>query len=101
MIFLNFLSLAGLPPFLGFFLKLRTLNILIKASYNLIIPFALISASLVAFYFYSRVIYSSFFSFEGNIKIMALPPEAQDLIPKVILIALAGNLLISLLVVLS
>nr|AVV61631.1 NADH dehydrogenase subunit 2 [Orybina plangonalis] len=56
---INFLSLGGLPPFIGFFPKWIIINfLLMNKSY--IITFFLIMTSLIMLFFYIRVIYSSF-----------------------------------------
>nr|WMQ77871.1 NADH dehydrogenase subunit 2 [Cyclidia fractifasciata] len=56
---INFLSLGGLPPFLGFFPKWIIINFLIMK--NLIfIVFIFLMMSLITLFFYIRIIYSSF-----------------------------------------
>nr|QXG82698.1 NADH dehydrogenase subunit 2 [Kyklioacalles sp. BMNH 1043787] len=51
---MNFFSLAGLPPFLGFFPKWITINFMIKT--NLItLSFFLITFTLISLYFYMRI----------------------------------------------
>nr|QWB85883.1 NADH dehydrogenase subunit 2 [Sachalinobia koltzei] len=55
---LNFLSLGGLPPFLGFFPKWLTINYLIQNNY-LIISFFLIMFTLITLFFYLRITFSS------------------------------------------
>uniref|UniRef100_A0AAU6PTE2 NADH-ubiquinone oxidoreductase chain 2 n=1 Tax=Homidia sp. TaxID=3054010 RepID=A0AAU6PTE2_9HEXA len=55
---LNFLSLGGIPPLLGFLAKLTILSTAIK--FNVLIIFIpLISASLISLFFYTRLIYSN------------------------------------------
>nr|YP_009229557.1 NADH dehydrogenase subunit 2 [Papilio xuthus]ALT55638.1 NADH dehydrogenase subunit 2 [Papilio xuthus] len=54
---INFLSLGGLPPFLGFFPKWITINFLIMNNF-LLISFIFIMMSLIMLFFYIRVIYS-------------------------------------------
>lgn len=100
-IFLNLLSLAGLPPFLGFIIKLSAVNIIIMNSFNTIILITLIISSLVAFYFYCRVIYASLLSFEGKTKTFYFTPEIRFLRSKIILISRLGNIFIPLLVIIS
>nr|YP_010852951.1 NADH dehydrogenase subunit 2 [Lotongus taprobanus]WGM81104.1 NADH dehydrogenase subunit 2 [Lotongus taprobanus] len=57
LMFMNFLSLGGLPPFLGFFPKWIILNfLLIKNLY--IISFIFIFMSLITLFFYIRIIFS-------------------------------------------
>nr|APC61783.1 NADH dehydrogenase subunit 2 [Papilio dardanus] len=55
---INFMSLGGLPPFLGFFPKWITINFLIMNNFFLI-SFIFIMMSLIMLFFYIRVIYSS------------------------------------------
>nr|YP_010586628.1 NADH dehydrogenase subunit 2 [Uenoa lobata]UZZ44442.1 NADH dehydrogenase subunit 2 [Uenoa lobata] len=57
MIFLNFFSLGGLPPFLGFLPKWLTINLLIMNNFYFI-TFILIMTSLINLFFYMRLIYS-------------------------------------------
>nr|YP_010586740.1 NADH dehydrogenase subunit 2 [Papilio natewa]UZZ44654.1 NADH dehydrogenase subunit 2 [Papilio natewa] len=58
-LFINFLSLGGLPPFLGFFPKWITINFLITNNLYFI-SFIFIMMSLIMLFFYIRIIYSSF-----------------------------------------
>nr|AKF78678.1 NADH dehydrogenase subunit 2 [Teinopalpus aureus]QVO50926.1 NADH dehydrogenase subunit 2 [Teinopalpus aureus wuyiensis]AKF78691.1 NADH dehydrogenase subunit 2 [Teinopalpus aureus]AKF78704.1 NADH dehydrogenase subunit 2 [Teinopalpus aureus]AKF78717.1 NADH dehydrogenase subunit 2 [Teinopalpus aureus] len=55
---INFLSLGGLPPFLGFFPKWIIINIMIMNKF-FIITFIFIMMSLIMLFFYIRIIYSS------------------------------------------
>nr|YP_009266770.1 NADH dehydrogenase subunit 2 [Cecropterus lyciades]ANK79332.1 NADH dehydrogenase subunit 2 [Cecropterus lyciades] len=56
-IFINFLSLGGLPPFLGFFPKWIIINFLMNMK-SYIICFIFIMMSLITLFFYIRIIYS-------------------------------------------
>nr|YP_009750082.1 NADH dehydrogenase subunit 2 [Eudarcia gwangneungensis]QIJ46441.1 NADH dehydrogenase subunit 2 [Eudarcia gwangneungensis] len=58
-ILFNFLSLGGLPPFLGFFPKWIVINFLIQNNLFLMM-FIFISMSLIILFFYIRIMYSSF-----------------------------------------
>nr|YP_009538091.1 NADH dehydrogenase subunit 2 [Auzakia danava]AYN60873.1 NADH dehydrogenase subunit 2 [Auzakia danava] len=64
-IMINFLSLGGLPPFLGFFPKWLVINYLMNNNL-FIISFIFIMSSLILLFVYFRIIYSSllFFSFK-------------------------------------
>nr|YP_009538316.1 NADH dehydrogenase subunit 2 [Parasarpa zayla]AYN60678.1 NADH dehydrogenase subunit 2 [Parasarpa zayla]WGL40279.1 NADH dehydrogenase subunit 2 [Parasarpa zayla] len=64
-ILINFLSLGGLPPFLGFFPKWIVINYLMNNNF-FIISFMFIMSSLILLFIYIRIIYSSllFFSFK-------------------------------------
>nr|YP_010564344.1 NADH dehydrogenase subunit 2 [Scopula lactea]UYX62367.1 NADH dehydrogenase subunit 2 [Scopula lactea] len=56
---INFLSLGGLPPFIGFFPKWIMINFLMLNKYYLL-NFIFIMMSLIMLFFYIRIIYSSF-----------------------------------------
>nr|YP_010329967.1 NADH dehydrogenase subunit 2 [Thyas honesta]UNP54505.1 NADH dehydrogenase subunit 2 [Thyas honesta]UNP54882.1 NADH dehydrogenase subunit 2 [Thyas honesta] len=56
---INFLSLGGLPPFIGFFPKWIIINFLIMNNMYML-TFILIMMSLILLFFYIRIIYSSF-----------------------------------------
>lgn len=58
-IIINFLSLGGLPPFIGFIPKWLTILFIIKL-YNFIIPRILIIFTLLSIYIYLRITFSSF-----------------------------------------
>nr|QXI88780.1 NADH dehydrogenase subunit 2 [Ampittia virgata] len=57
LIFINFLSLGGLPPFLGFFPKWIIINYMLSKNL-IIISFIFILMSLITLFFYIRIIYS-------------------------------------------
>nr|YP_010389735.1 NADH dehydrogenase subunit 2 [Issikiopteryx taipingensis]UPU95813.1 NADH dehydrogenase subunit 2 [Issikiopteryx taipingensis] len=56
---INFLSLGGLPPFIGFLPKWIVINFLINNKIFLL-TFIFIMMSLIMLFFYIRIIYSSF-----------------------------------------
>nr|YP_010274904.1 NADH dehydrogenase subunit 2 [Erynnis popoviana]UJV31595.1 NADH dehydrogenase subunit 2 [Erynnis popoviana] len=56
-ILINFLSLGGLPPFLGFFPKWIIINFLMMNNF-IFISFIFIMMSLITLFFYIRIIYS-------------------------------------------
>nr|YP_010947358.1 NADH dehydrogenase subunit 2 [Endromis versicolora]WGO62385.1 NADH dehydrogenase subunit 2 [Endromis versicolora] len=56
---INFLSLGGLPPFLGFLPKWIIINFLMINKFYLM-TFIFIMSSLIIIFFYIRIIYSSF-----------------------------------------
>nr|YP_009542262.1 NADH dehydrogenase subunit 2 [Lasiommata deidamia]AYU56835.1 NADH dehydrogenase subunit 2 [Lasiommata deidamia] len=66
-IMINFLSLGGLPPFLGFFPKWLIINYLILNKLY-IISFFFIFMSLIMLILYIRIIYSSFMFFSFKFK---------------------------------
>nr|AML26794.1 NADH dehydrogenase subunit 2 [Scarabaeidae sp. BMNH 1274753] len=55
---LNFFSLAGLPPFLGFFPKWLTIQVLIQNNFYFV-TFILIITTLMTLYFYMRITLST------------------------------------------
>nr|YP_009742234.1 NADH dehydrogenase subunit 2 [Zemeros flegyas]QID90328.1 NADH dehydrogenase subunit 2 [Zemeros flegyas] len=66
-IMINFFSLGGLPPFLGFFPKWIIINFLLNNNY-FIITFIFIMMSLIMLFFYIRIMYSSLMFFNFQIK---------------------------------
>nr|YP_009344636.1 NADH dehydrogenase subunit 2 [Pycnarmon lactiferalis]APU51901.1 NADH dehydrogenase subunit 2 [Pycnarmon lactiferalis] len=56
---INFLSLGGLPPFIGFFPKWIIINFLLMNNF-FFMTFILIMMSLIMLFFYIRILYSSF-----------------------------------------
>nr|YP_010177757.1 NADH dehydrogenase subunit 2 [Meleonoma mirabilis]QST15486.1 NADH dehydrogenase subunit 2 [Meleonoma mirabilis] len=64
---INFLSLGGLPPFIGFFPKWLVINFLLNNNF-FIITFIFIMMSLIMLFFYIRIIYSSFMFNYLNLK---------------------------------
>nr|WNO18645.1 NADH dehydrogenase subunit 2 [Seseria sambara indosinica] len=57
LLFINFLSMGGLPPFLGFFPKWIVINFMIYNKFY-IISFIFIMMSLITLFFYIRIVYS-------------------------------------------
>nr|YP_010023466.1 NADH dehydrogenase subunit 2 [Casmara patrona]QOP62718.1 NADH dehydrogenase subunit 2 [Casmara patrona] len=55
---INFLSLGGMPPFIGFFPKWIMINFLINNNF-FFLTFIFIMMSLIMLFFYIRIIYSS------------------------------------------
>nr|YP_009537883.1 NADH dehydrogenase subunit 2 [Limenitis camilla]AYN60600.1 NADH dehydrogenase subunit 2 [Limenitis camilla] len=66
-IMINFLSLGGLPPFLGFFPKWIVINYLLNNNF-FIISFIFIMTSLILLFVYIRIIYSSLLFFSLKLK---------------------------------
>nr|AII02353.1 NADH dehydrogenase subunit 2 [Ethmia eupostica] len=58
-LFINFLSLGGLPPFIGFFPKWIVINFMIMNNL-FFLTFIFIMMSLIMLFFYIRIIFSSF-----------------------------------------
>nr|UXG58605.1 NADH dehydrogenase subunit 2 [Dermacentor albipictus]UXG58631.1 NADH dehydrogenase subunit 2 [Dermacentor albipictus]UXG58696.1 NADH dehydrogenase subunit 2 [Dermacentor albipictus] len=57
----NFMSLGGMPPFLGFFMKIMAIYMLMKSNFSLIV--FLIISSLINLFFYLKILTPSFFFF--------------------------------------
>nr|AOY39422.1 NADH dehydrogenase subunit 2 [Disteniidae sp. BMNH 899837] len=57
-VILNFLSLGGLPPLLGFFPKWMTLNILTENNFNFL-GILMVILTLITLFFYLRICFSS------------------------------------------
>nr|YP_009759741.1 NADH dehydrogenase subunit 2 [Phauda flammans]QIQ56353.1 NADH dehydrogenase subunit 2 [Phauda flammans] len=55
---INFLSLGGLPPFIGFFSKWIIINFLLMNNF-FILTFIFVMMSLIMLFFYIRIVYSS------------------------------------------
>nr|YP_009241019.1 NADH dehydrogenase subunit 2 [Shijimiaeoides divina]AMK46118.1 NADH dehydrogenase subunit 2 [Shijimiaeoides divina] len=66
-IMINFFSLGGLPPFIGFFPKWIIINFLLNFKL-FIICFLFIMMSLIMLFLYIRIIYSSFMFFNFKMK---------------------------------
>nr|QGX04944.1 NADH dehydrogenase subunit 2 [Junonia stygia] len=66
-ILINFLSLGGLPPFLGFFPKWMIINYLLHNNL-FIISFIFTISSLIMLFIYIRIIYSSFMFYYIKLK---------------------------------
>nr|AUN44043.1 NADH dehydrogenase subunit 2 [Pseudostegana sp. 2159] len=67
LLFMNFLSLGGLPPFLGFLPKWLIIQQLVMNN-NLFLLFIMILSTLITLFFYLRICYSAFMLnyFENN-----------------------------------
>ena len=93
-IFINILSLAGLPPFTGFYIKIIVIeNILINRGIIIIILILLIS-SIISFYFYIRLIYLILIQFNKISLINFAPHKTTSLFSLLIIISIITNLLI-------
>nr|QNH68832.1 NADH dehydrogenase subunit 2 [Anartia jatrophae saturata] len=66
-IMINFLSLGGLPPFLGFFPKWMIINFFLQNNL-FIISFIFTMTSLIMLFIYIRIIYSSFMFYSIKLK---------------------------------
>nr|YP_010277772.1 NADH dehydrogenase subunit 2 [Cnaphalocrocis patnalis]UHY94313.1 NADH dehydrogenase subunit 2 [Cnaphalocrocis patnalis] len=59
LLLINFLSLGGLPPFIGFFPKWIIINFMLSNNFYFL-TFIMIMMSLIMLFFYIRILYSSF-----------------------------------------
>lgn len=65
---MNILSLAGLPPFRGFLIKIIVLEKIIKSSIFILLPFLLIG-TLIRLFFYMRIITPNLFTTSSIVNI--------------------------------
>nr|YP_009536333.1 NADH dehydrogenase subunit 2 [Ornithodoros tholozani]AYN50598.1 NADH dehydrogenase subunit 2 [Ornithodoros tholozani] len=63
---ISLLSLGGMPPFLGFFMKWLAMSVIMAHALVLLIP--LIMSSLINLYFYTRVLYPLMLKFYSKSK---------------------------------
>lgn len=101
LIFINILSLAGLPPFIGFRIKIISINAIIQYNTRITIIITLITSSLVAFYFYTRIVYTSLIINQNKYKLLSISPKIQHILTFSIIMSLIGNILLSILVLVS
>nr|UFZ13759.1 NADH dehydrogenase subunit 2 [Acanthacorydalis asiatica] len=66
-IFMNLLSMGGLPPFLGFLPKLLVIQFLVKSN-DFFMIFLMVMTALITLFFYIRISYSSFMIMTFNFK---------------------------------
>nr|WPS67109.1 NADH dehydrogenase subunit 2 [Bradybatus sp.] len=91
MYMLNFLSLSGLPPFLGFIPKWLVINHLILNDFYAL-AMILIIFTLLAMYMYMRITFSTF-SFNFKQPIFTLPNKISFLIYTLNFMSLMGGML--------
>uniref|UniRef100_UPI0030E1E4C0 NADH dehydrogenase subunit 2 n=1 Tax=Anomala aulax TaxID=1198227 RepID=UPI0030E1E4C0 len=86
---LNFLSLGGLPPFLGFFPKWLTIQTLIQSNlYS--IAFIMIIMTLMTLYFYLRITFSTFLLSKTILSFYKQPKINNNYLMAFNLISLSG-----------
>lgn len=100
---INFLSLAGLPPFIGFFIKIIAIKVLMENFINLFIIYILVITSLLSFYFYLRTSISSLFINEKTSILFLINKNFNSLIliSLLNLISIIGILAIPLIILLT
>ena len=91
------LSLGGLPPFLGFSIKLSAIIIRIKL-FSLSILIILISSSLVSLFYYIKLFYNISISSTSEVKITVTHKTSPA--NKIIILSTLGNLTMSIIVLL-
>jgi len=102
LVFLNILSMAGLPPFLGFAPKVIVLTALFFSNLtNFLEALALISTSVITLYFYLRLFYSSLILFETFSSKTRPTPKINNILTPILSLSIIGNCLISPLVIIS
>lgn len=79
MIMLTFISLAGIPPTIGFYSKLVVLGALISQGAYVLAALALITSVIAAFY-YLRVIWLMYFEAPAEQRIIVLPTYASSVL---------------------
>jgi len=94
---ISIISLGGLPPFLGFTAKLAAITLRIK-TLPIIILLILISSSLVSLFFYTKMFYraTTGASIENKINFL----RKKNIVKKILLIPIAGNIIIPLIILL-
>lgn len=93
----RFLSLGGLPPFLGFLAKLRAIQLILTIARTLTVAILILS-SLVSLYYYTRVVYLMLLK-TGKVNIV-ITPHYDKLSLTISTLAIAGNVIIPSLVLL-
>uniref|UniRef100_A0AB38ZGD9 NADH-ubiquinone oxidoreductase chain 2 n=1 Tax=Hexarthrius vitalisi TaxID=617888 RepID=A0AB38ZGD9_9SCAR len=89
---LNFLSLGGLPPFLGFLPKWLTIQIMTENQFFLL-SIIMIVSTLATLFFYMRVTFSSFLLSSNSILGLPHPLANKTVITTVNLVTLASLIL--------
>nr|YP_010954862.1 NADH dehydrogenase subunit 2 [Serrognathus castanicolor]WMW30247.1 NADH dehydrogenase subunit 2 [Serrognathus castanicolor] len=89
---LNFLSLGGLPPFLGFFPKWLTIQIMVNESF-ITLAVIMIIATLATLYFYMRITFSTLVLSMNSLLIMKTSTPYKFFIMATNLVTLASLIL--------
>nr|YP_010954693.1 NADH dehydrogenase subunit 2 [Dorcus hopei]AWX65973.1 NADH dehydrogenase subunit 2 [Dorcus hopei]WMW30078.1 NADH dehydrogenase subunit 2 [Dorcus hopei] len=92
---LNFLSLGGLPPFLGFFPKWLTIQTMINENFHFL-AIVMIITTLATLYFYMRITFSTLVLSMNSILILTNPPTYKFFIMATNLVTLASLILVTL-----
>nr|QGQ56388.1 NADH dehydrogenase subunit 2 [Pseudachorutes palmiensis] len=100
MFLLNFFSLAGLPPLLGFIIKILILNTLMSVGFSLLLVLFMISASFISFYYYLRVTHSILFLTSGALQTLHFSSSPTSILSGYPILSLLGNLLLPWLIIL-
>nr|ANJ70381.1 NADH dehydrogenase subunit 2 [Dorcus parallelipipedus]UPX88740.1 NADH dehydrogenase subunit 2 [Dorcus parallelipipedus] len=89
---LNFLSLGGLPPFLGFFPKWLTIQSMINENFHSL-AIVMIITTLATLYFYMRVTFSTLVLSMNSALLISNPPTYKFFIMATNLVTLASLIL--------
>nr|YP_010954758.1 NADH dehydrogenase subunit 2 [Falcicornis taibaishanensis]WMW30143.1 NADH dehydrogenase subunit 2 [Falcicornis taibaishanensis] len=89
---LNFLSLGGLPPFLGFLPKWLTVQVMINENFSSL-ALIMILATLMTLYFYMRVTFSTLVLSMNSLMQIYNPPSHKFFIMSTNLVTLASLIL--------
>lgn len=96
---INFLSLAGLPPFLGFAIKILTLIVLLNSNLSFVLIFTIIATSFVSFYFYLRFTFTALFNNFWLTNFIWTDYLLKSFLSKFIIVSFLANLLFPLIVI--
>nr|YP_009504396.1 NADH dehydrogenase subunit 2 [Macrodorcas seguyi]AWX65986.1 NADH dehydrogenase subunit 2 [Macrodorcas seguyi]QDH52447.1 NADH dehydrogenase subunit 2 [Macrodorcas seguyi] len=89
---LNFLSLGGLPPFLGFFPKWLTIQVMINENFSSL-AIIMILTTLATLYFYMRVTFSTLVLSTNSLMMIPNPTSHKFFIMTTNLVTLASLIL--------
>lgn len=95
-IFINILSLAGLPPFTGFYIKIIVIEIIIINNNLIILILVLLISSIISFYFYIRLIYLILIIFNKVSLINFIPYKTTTFFSLLVIISIVTNIIIPL-----
>lgn len=100
-IFINLISLGGLPPLTGFFIKIIVIDIITSSIFRRLIIITLLISRVISLYFYIRVMYNIIFQFKKKRIIKLFDSHFNQYSSSFISISLIFNLCMPLLITLS
>nr|ALO76104.1 NADH deshydrogenase subunit 2 [Amphiops globus] len=86
---MNFMSLGGLPPFLGFFPKWITINLLTQNN-MLMLPIMMIVLTLITLFFYMRITFNTILLSSNEMNTLKLPMSKNYLILTFNILSVSG-----------